>query len=309
MPTCVVICAFSPIPSLLCTHSSVLIHLLFWADLGFLSHFCFQWEFMLKKRLKIVWGYPQLLCWTQGQDTQQHPAPRAWQISVSQHSEWKKKNDQKIDVLSSSLLSLSGSSTCLFWSWAFFTWWVSRTQTSSILAPTMPPALERLSGSPPAVCFPLFATHHLLLASGGEGSGRSLHPMPPRCCLRLPCWQLRVTTCHNCVCDVTPCLPGQTRNVWLRISQAWILCLRSNYWLNYPTRILCCLLLVLWTLGSEGRDANVQEHSPVVKHWNKLGFAVFLCVFFSSLNCLLGFCLELFSKVFECSGRQVVNVA
>lgn len=197
---------------------------------------------------------------------------------MSQHSEWKKKNrDQKIDVLPSSLLSLSGSSTCLFRSWAFFTWWVSRTQTSSILAPTMPPALERLSESPPAVCFPLFATHHLLLVSGGEGSGHSAHPMPPRCCLRLPCWQLRVTTWHNCVCDVTPCLPGQTRNVWLRISQAWILCLRSNYWLNYPTRILCCLLLALWTLGSEGRDANVQEHSPIVKPWNKLGFAVFLC--------------------------------
>lgn len=141
----------------------------------------------------------------------------------------------------------------------------------------MPPALETLSGSPPAVCFPLFATHHLLLVSGGEGSGHSAHPMPPRCCLRLPRWQLRVTTWHNCVCDVTPCLPGQTRNVWLRISQAWILCLRSNYWLNYPTRILCCLLLALWTLGSEGRDANVQEHSPVVKPWNKLAFAVFLC--------------------------------
>lgn len=112
----------------------------------------------------------------------------------------------------------------------------------------------------PAIHFPLFSTHYLntgcptqfLLTTGGEGSHCPLHPMPPRCCLRLHCWQLYLTTWHNCVCDVTPCLPGQTCNVLLGISQAWILCLTNNYWLDNPTGILCwCLLLVLRPLGSD----------------------------------------------------------
>lgn len=50
--TYVVVCVFPLIPSLLCVHFSVLIHLLFWADLSYLSHFGFQWELMLIKKIR-----------------------------------------------------------------------------------------------------------------------------------------------------------------------------------------------------------------------------------------------------------------
>lgn len=97
---------------------------------------------------------------------------------------------------------------------------------------------------PSPVCWLLISALGLLLVIGGEGAGCPLHPMPPRCCLRLPIWQLGVTTWHNCVCDVTPCLPGHTRNVWLRTSQAQSLFMTNNYCLNNPLRIPSCLLVL-----------------------------------------------------------------
>lgn len=78
-------------------------------------------------------------------------------------------------------------------------------------------------------------------------------------------WQLRVTTRHNCVCDATPRLPGQTCNVWLGTSQAQILFMINNYWLNNPVRIPFCLLHVMWPLGNDWRVSNIEERSLIVK--------------------------------------------
>lgn len=162
-------------------------------------------------------------------------------------------------------------------------WWVWH--QSSIEALAAEPALELcLFGMPLAIHFPLFSTHYLhtgcptqfLLTTGGEESHCPLRPMPLRCCLKLLCWHL--ITWHHCVCDVTPCLPGQTCKVWLGISQAWILCLTNNYWLSNPTGILCCcLLLVLRPLGSDQGLLTWKKYSLIIKPWNKPMFKVFLC--------------------------------